>query len=152
MSIRARSDLVRLAVVVSLAAATSSCGTDDGGPSFNGCAPSQFIDRSAAGASRTVGFGGASGSTLFSYSPACITIAAGQSVTFSGGGSSGFGAHPLAPGALGAPTAGSAGNPIQRTTDGNLRETTVVFNVAGTFPYICETHAAAGMVGVVRVQ
>ena len=152
MGIKARIDLVTLAVVGSLAAAMSSCGTDDGGASFNGCAPSQFIDRSAASASRTVGFGGASGSMLFSYSPACITIAAGQSVTFSGGASSSFGMHPLAPGVLGAPTAGSAGNPIQRTTDGNLREAAVTFNVAGTFPYICETHAAGGMTGVVHVQ
>jgi plastocyanin len=52
---------------------------------------------------------------------------------------------------LNTPSAGSAGNPIPRTTDGNTRELTVLFPAAGTFPYICEAHAP-GMSGVVRVR
>ena len=74
------------AVVVMLGAASSSgCGGDTEAGSFNDCSSSQFVDRTAAGASRTIGYGGASGSELFTYSPKCITIAAGQSVTFTGG-------------------------------------------------------------------
>ncbi|MBK8694737.1 MAG: hypothetical protein IPN17_21270 [Deltaproteobacteria bacterium] len=140
------------ALVVVLSALTSSCGTDAEEGSINDCSSSQFVDRTAAGAARTIGYGGASGSTLFTYSPRCITIAAGQSVTFSGGATSSFGVHPLSPGALNSPRAGTAGNPIQRLTDGNMREVTVTFPSAGTFPYICEAHASTGMTGVVRVQ
>lgn len=138
------------ALVVLLCAATSSCGGDAG--ALNGCNDADFVDRTAAGDPRVVGFGGASGSALFTYSPKCITVAAGQRVTFSGGATSSFGVHPLGPGVLNSPAAGSAGNPIPRTTDGNLRELTVTFPSAGTFPYICEAHAPGGMVGVVRVR
>jgi plastocyanin len=141
-----------LATVVVLAAATSSCGDDTEPGSFNACATAQFVDRTAAGASRTIGYGGAAGSTLFGYSPQCITIAAGQTVTFTGGASSSFGLHPLSPGVLDSPRAGSANNPIPRTTDGNTRDLTVTFPTAGTFPYICEAHAAGGMTGVVQVR
>jgi plastocyanin len=142
--------LLSAASVLVLAAATSSCGSDEAG-TFNSCTEASFVDRTAAAASRVIGYGGASGSGPFTYSPACITIAAGQTVTFSGGTSSSFGLHPLSPGVLNTPSAGSAGNPIPRTTDGNTRELTVLFPAAGTFPYICEAHAP-GMSGVVRVR
>lgn len=152
-------DLVRLngvlgVAVVALFAATSGCGDDTAaaGGELNGCGSGQFDDRTAAAAPRVVGYGGAGGSSLFSYSPRCITIAVGQSVTFSGGTTSNFGVHPLGPGINGNATAGSPNNPIRRMTDGNVREVTVNFPSAGTFPYVCETHAAGGMTGVVRVQ
>jgi plastocyanin len=122
------------------------------GATLNNCSETSFVDRTATGAARVVGYGGASGSGPFTYSPACIIVAAGQSVTFSGGTNSSFGVHPLSPGVLDSPRAGSAGNPIPRTTDGNVREVTVAFPAAGNFPYICEFHAAGGMVGVVRVR
>lgn len=140
------------AAVALAAASLSGCGGDTEDGSFNDCASSQFVDRTAAGASRTVGYGGASGSALFTYSPRCITIAAGQSVTFTGGTTSSFGVHPLSPGVLNSPRAGTAGNPIPRVTDGNMRDVTVTFPSAGTFPFICEAHASTGMTGVVRVQ
>ena len=89
---------------------------------------------------------------LLSFNQNVGDLAAGQSVTFSGGATSSFGVHPLSPGALNSPRAGTAGNPIQRLTDGNMREVTVTFPSAGTFPYICEAHASTGMTGVVRVQ
>jgi plastocyanin len=139
-------------LVVALAGAASGCGTDAEPGSFNDCPASAFVDRSAAGAARTIGYGGAAGSALFTYAPRCITIAAGQTVTFTGGTTSSFGVHPLAPGVLDSPRAGSANNPIPRTTDGNTRDLTVTFPTAGTYPYICEAHAAGGMTGVVRVQ
>lgn len=145
-------DRSRWILAAALLGAASGCGSDADEAALNGCESSQFVDRTAAGAARTVGYGGAAGSATFTYSPKCITIAAGQSVTFSGGASSSFGMHPLAPGVVDSPTAGTAGNPIPRVTDGTMRDVTVTFPAAGTFPYICEAHAAAGMVGVVRVQ
>lgn len=152
MRVRVLLNRWQTALVVVLFGAASSCGGDGTTGPLNNCADSAFVDRSAAGASRVVGFGGFGGSTTFGYAPACITIAAGQSVTFSGGTTANFGMHPLGPGRNGDPTAGSPGNPVPRMADGNVREITVNFPSAGTFPYICETHAAAGMAGVVRVR
>jgi len=68
-----------------------SCGS--GGnttpqPGVNGC--SSFTDATAAGAARTINFGGGLGNA---YSPQCLAIAAGQQVTFIGT----FSAHPLCP-------------------------------------------------------
>ncbi len=146
-----RVNRVRTAFAVVLCAAASSCG-DDGDAELNGCTAALFVDRSAASASRVVGYGGAGGSTLFGYSPRCITVAAGQTVTFTGGTTTSFGVHPLGPGINGDATAGTSGNPIPRLADGTVRDVTVTFPSAGTFPYVCETHAAGGMVGVVRVQ
>ena len=146
-----RVNRVQTALAAVLCAAASSCGGDSDAE-FNGCAEAQFVDRTAASASRVVGYGGAGGSTIFGYSPKCITIAAGQAVTFTGGTSSNFGVHPLAPGTNGNATAGTAGNPVPRQASGSVSDVTVTFPSAGTFPYVCEAHAAAGMVGVVRVQ
>jgi len=136
---------------VVLCAAASSCG-DSSDADLNGCTAAQFVDRSAASASRVVGYGGGGGSAIFGYSPKCIIIAAGQTVTFAGGTNTNFGVHPLGPGINGDATAGTAGNPIPRMADGSTRDVTVTFPSAGTFPYVCEAHAAAGMIGVVRVQ
>ncbi len=146
---QARVNRVRTAFAMVLCAATSSCG-DGGDADLNGCTTAQFVDRTAASASRVVGYGGAGGSAVFGYSPKCITVAVGQTVTFTGGTSTNFGVHPLGPGTNGNATAGTAGNPIPRMATGT--DVTVTFPAAGTFPYVCEAHAAAGMVGVVRVQ
>lgn len=118
----------------------------DGGPSFNNCSASAFVDRSAASADRTVSFGGTNGSPPFNYAPRCIRIAAGQTVTFAGV----FIAHPLAPGLPSNAAAGSPGNPITRTVA--TAPTTFTFAAAGTYPYYCENHFNAGMSGVVQVQ
>jgi plastocyanin len=110
---------------------------------FNGCDTAQFQDRTAAGAMRTVTFGGGLGNA---YSPKCILIAAGQSVTFSGS----FAGHPLRPGVGANATAGSANNPITSTSAGTTAMFT--FPAAGTYPYNCVLHDGGGMNGVVRVQ
>lgn len=133
-------------LLLCLPASISACGDDaTPGAGLNGCADALFVDRAAAAADRTVAFG--VGANPFGYTPKCITVSAGQTVTFAGD----FGVHPLAPGA--SPTAadaGTAGNPIARTTTGaSLR---VTFARAGTYPYYCESHFAGGMVGVVRVR
>lgn len=118
------------------------------GPTLGGCTPADFVDRSAASASRVVGFGGANGSTTFGYAPRCITISAGQTVTFMGD----FSLHPLSPGL--SPTmmnAGSAGNPVPRMSTGSA-PLVVTFTAAGAYPYFCELHYAGGMLGVVNVR
>jgi plastocyanin len=83
----------------------------------------------------------------FSYTPTCLKVAPGTTVTFSGD----FASHPLAPSA----TRGTvAGNPIPATSTGTTKA--VVFPTAGYFAYYCTVHGndAAGlaMVGVVWVQ
>lgn len=106
---------------------------------FNGC--TAFVDGA------TVSFGGQDGSPLFGYSPPCLHVAPGATVTFSGD----FSVHPLASGT--SPTdraAGSPNNPIPETVSGS--SLTVTFPAAGTYPYFCEMHYAAGMAGVVRVE
>ncbi len=108
-----------------------------------------FLDRTGGSSSRVVGFGGSNGSGVFTYSPRCITIAAGQSVAFTGD----FSAHPLSPGS--GPTATDAGtgrNPIPRQDNNTVSMVTVVFPSAGDYPYFCVSHYPAGMVGVIRVR
>ena len=146
-------DGMAAALAIALAAGCSSVTpvqtppADGGPPPLNNCGASDFVDRSAMSADRSVNFGGQNGSPSFRYAPQCITIAAGQSVTFNGS----FAAHPLSPGTNPAAlTAGSPGNPIQRTGGGT--QAMFTFPTAGTYPYFCEMHYAAGMVGVVQVH
>ncbi len=133
-------------------AALAGCGGDEpaNAPAgLNGCSDSTYVDRSAASAARVVTFGGAGGSGAFAYAPRCITVAAGQSVTFTGD----FSTHPLAPGS--SPTAadaGSPGNPIPRQDTNAVPSVSVTFARAGDYPYYCAYHYAAGMTGVVRVR
>ncbi len=113
--------------------------TGSSGSSVNGC--SSFQDETAPGGSRTITF------TFPSYSPPCMLIAAGQSVTFSGS----FSSHPLRPGV--APSSsgtGSPNNPIPATSSGN--SLTVAFPTPGTYPFYCALHQAMGMIGAVQVK
>ncbi len=118
--------------------------TDTGstGTPLNGCAT--FMDLTAAGANRAIGFAGTA------YTPNCITIAVGQSVTFSGD----FTMHPLAPGR--APSrpatdgASSESTPITATPTGTSAMFT--FAAAGDYGFYCQIHESLGMYGVIRVQ
>ncbi len=107
---------------------------------LNGCTAAGAIDRTAAGASRTVTFPG------FAYTPPCIKIRAGQTVTWSGN----FGFHPLRAGAIvnNSPT-GQPGNPIPTTSAGMTASAT--FAAAGDFGYYCASHFGGGMVGAIYV-
>ena len=135
-------------LLAALLASISACGDDAApaaGSALNGCTDALFVDRTATGADRTVAFG--AGSMPFAYAPKCITVAAGQTVTFMGD----FNVHPLAPGTSpAAPDAGTAGNPIPRAGSGTM--TQVTFPTAGTYPYYCVFHYGGGMVGAVRVR
>jgi plastocyanin len=122
-------------------------GGDGGaGGTFNGCTTEMFVDRSAEGADRTIGFGGELGSLGFGYAPRCLTVAAGQGVTWVGA----FGTHPLTPGVPGDARAGSPGSPIAVTMSGTMAS--VTFPRAGTFPFVCGMHGFLGMTGVVQVR
>lgn len=120
--------------------------TDFVGSGIHGCTDDRFVDRSADGAMRVVAFGGTMGSGSTAYDPPCLTIAAGQSVTFAGN----FTFHPLRPGESRGLALGSANNPIPPTSSGDAT-VDVSFPTAGTYPYFCQVHAAIGMRGVVRV-
>jgi plastocyanin len=104
----------------------------------NGCDPATAEDHTAD-SSVTIMFpvGG------LKYSPACIKIAKGSSVTFSGS----FMNHPLSGGTSGTPDASS---PITHTMTGTSADFT--FSEAGTFPYYCDFHFSSGMEGAIFVE
>jgi len=114
-------------------------------PTFNGCSPADYEDRSTANSERIIGIA----TEGLTFTPRCLTILVGQSVRWQGSLSS----HPLAPGNPDDPNAGSADSPIVATSGGQSVEFT--FGKAGTFPYFCELHSFAdgqGMAGVVHVK
>jgi plastocyanin len=130
------------------------CGSDKEGTSpppdagvetLHGCDASKYADRSAAAADRRIGFGTALESPALGYSPACMTITAGQSVTFVGS----FSTHPLAPGEFQG-NRGTLPTPIERRTSGQ-EDAVFTFSSPGLYPYYCESHAPT-MVGVIRVR
>jgi plastocyanin len=136
-----------LLVTCSATTAMTACTDDgsDGGETLNGCADGDFIEQAGNAA---VAFPSATG---LLYTPRCLTIDAGSTVTFSGS----FAAHPLRPGTdPGHATAGSPGTPIPSIDDGNTRS--ITFPAAGTYPYYCLFHydggGVPGMSGVVRVK
>lgn len=113
---------------------------------LNGCTAETFVDRTAADAERVVGLGGERGSGGFSFAPKCMTIAAGQEVTFVGA----FSTHPLTPGVPGNTQGGSPANPIRLTSSGTMVAFT--FPRAGVYPFVCGMHGFLGMNGVVVVR
>ncbi len=147
--------IIRRCAVCLAAVAGAACSSAVGGasangsvdssiPAFNGCTPEMFVTGTSA---TTVSFGGQASSPLFGYAPKCVRITAGESVTFTGD----FSVHPVSPGTSPtATTAGSASNPIPLQQTGS--SLSVTFPEAGTYPYFCQVHYAAGMSGVVLVQ
>jgi|GEM_PF-3598334 len=122
-------------------AAPADAAGDAAAPTLNDCAPADYVDRSDAAAERVVRPRGSTG-----YTPRCVIVRAGQSLTFE----MDFTAHPLVPGVPHGPTAGATTpNLIPRTTTG--ASVVVAFPGAGNFPFYCNTHGHVGMAGVVRV-
>jgi plastocyanin len=143
---RTRPVLLALALGLGLGCAggngAGAGGADAAAPTFNGCAPGSF-----ASGTDTVSFGGQGGSPLFGYAPACLRVGVGGAVTFRGD----FSVHPISPGTSPTTTtAGTGNNPIAATASG--MSLAVTFSAAGTYPYFCEMHYAAGMAGVILVE
>ena len=127
----------------------TGCGDDGGGTAvdartldadptaINGCTPATAMDLTAAGASRQIVTVGNS------YSPHCVRIKVGQSVTWTAD----FQVHPLS---SGTPAGGpQAGSPITTTTSGNSKMFT--FPAAGNFGFWCQVHTTL-MMGAVYVE
>jgi len=115
----------------------------------NGCANGDFGAAAADGGTARVQYGDPIG---LAYSPKCLSIAAGQSVTFFGDPTQGsdFTAHPLRPGGADGTDPGASGNPIAAQVRGSTY--TVVFPSAGTYGYFCQEHQSMGMYGAVQVK
>lgn len=129
------------------AGADGNAPTSDGGNSvraLHDCTMDQFVDETADSAERIVHFHSPR------YSPRCMTIRAGQSVTFMGN----MTVYPLSPGVApsrqGDPP-GTEPNPIPAQTMGEV--VTVQFPNPGLYPYYCPTQEATNrMYGVIQVR
>lgn len=124
--------------------ADSGSPADSGAPvaTIHGCTAAMYVDRGGAGDTRTIAFGGIQGS---SYSPKCMTVAVGQTVTFAGP----FNSHPLRGGSVAGDPAGASSNPITNTDTGS--DATFTFTSPGLYPYFCQFHQP-GMAGVIQVR
>ena len=113
---------------------------------MNGCAADSFVP---AAADARIQYGDPIG---LAYSPKCLTISAGQSVTFVGDTTRGsnFAFHPLRPGGAVGSDPGSSGNPIAAQSSGSTY--TVAFPTPGTYGYFCQEHESMGMYGAVQVK
>jgi plastocyanin len=123
--------------------AGTDAGSDAGAPAINGCMRATALDMtSSAAAIVTFGTGG------LTYTPACIVVSVGTSVTFNGN----FSFHPLQGGTVvaGVLMPATSGPFVPATSTGTTR--TFVMTSAGTFPYYCAFHGGFGMAGVVYVE
>lgn len=120
---------------------SSSASSSSSGMLINGCDKATAVDMTASAMVKV-----AVGPNLMTvYSPACIRIKKGMSVTFEGN----FAAHPTVGGTVGAPPMPDLSSPIKQTMSGT--SATFTFDLVGTYPYYCEYHAPT-MAGVVFVE
>jgi plastocyanin len=120
-------------------AGTADAGSDAGTASLNGC--TTYADHTGTSDARAIAFAN------FQYTPPCMKILAGQTVTFSGS----FGGHPLMPGVPSSTTGtSSSNNPITATNTGSTLA--VAFPTAGSYAYYCNFHFGNGMYGAIEVQ
>lgn len=126
----------------------ASGGAGGGTPGFMSVLPCPTESAYMTGPT-TVNFGLIDGG--FNYSPKCLKVSAGTSVTFSGD----FSSHPLEPSAL---RGTLTGNPITSTSavpDGGTTKT-FAFPTPGFYAYFCQFHDSTDsgmfMSGVVWVE
>jgi plastocyanin len=108
----------------------------------HGCTGDNVVDRSGPSDDRTITF------VNYAYTPKCLRIAAGQTVTFSGD----FESHPLVGGEVVGSTANpDPSSPIPLTMTGTMQA--VLFADDGVFPYFCAFHGQTNaMFGAVFVD
>jgi len=109
-------------------------GSTDSGVSFVAIAPCTDATTYTTGATTVMT------TTDLKYSPACLKVAKGATITIQASDT-----HPLS-----GLTTGSSDNPIP--TGGKTADQSVTFPSAGFFPYHCDNHYTIGMAGVVWVQ
>jgi plastocyanin len=114
---------------------------------LNGCTPGAATDLTAQ-AAVTVTFVGL---PTYSYSPDCILVKAGTTVTFSTSAPDSFALHPLTGGAIldGLATPATDGPFVPATSSGTSKD--FILSSAGSFPYYCGTHGTIGMNGAIFV-
>jgi len=124
----------------SSSSSSGSGGAGGGNAGLNGCDQATADDLTGM-ASTTVQFAG------LAYSPPCIRVKVGTSVTFEGN----FALHPLQGGTVvgGVPTPDPT-SPITLTNSG--MSATFKLNNAGDVPYYCTAHAITGMKGAIFVE
>ena len=138
-----------MGVVLALMAGCAASSMTPAPGTVNGCADGDFAAAAADGGTARIQYGDPIG---LAYSPRCLSIAAGQSVTFFGDTTQGsdFSFHPLRPGGADGTASGDSGNPIAPQFGGSTY--TVVFPRAGTYGYFCQEHQSMGMYGAVQVK
>lgn len=119
---------------------SSSSSSSSGAMMIHGCDQGTAEDHTAD-MNTKVTVGGAG----FTYSPACIRIKKGATVTFEGT----FASHPTVGGLAGPPPAPDSASPIKQTNSGT--SVTFNFDTVGNYPYYCEYHLPS-MAGVVYVE
>jgi len=131
------------------AAAGAGGGKSDGGSDRMDAASGfmAFAPCTAASAyvsnTTDIAFGGTVG---FNYAPACLKVAPGATVTFSGD----FATHPLIPSTI---RITASSNPIVMTTTGTTKS--ITFAAPGFYGYFCGAHGddqGDDMYGVIWVQ
>ncbi len=140
------------AASVTSTGASGSCDNGAGGAAMlvadKGCDPKMAVDMTGK-PEVEIKFGYID--SKFVYTPKCAKVSPCTKVTFRCGGTNecNFSMHPLQGGA-GAKA--DPASPFGFTFDPNLTEKSFVLKNKGSFPYICASHYAAGMVGTVFVQ
>lgn len=150
-----------LALTVSLIGSLVACGDDGGsappadarqdaptadampdGPAvMNGCTRAMAVDLSAAGATRTIAV------TDDIFTPKCMRIAPGQTVTWQGD----LSIHPLAPGIVRSnQIVAQPGHPITTITSSGTM-VSYAFGAAGDWAFYCPNHLP-GMAGIIYVE
>jgi plastocyanin len=116
---------------------------DDGGAAANGCNSGAAPDMTGMNAV-TISFGDAYG---FAYSPACIRVRSGTTITFQGD----FTAHPLVGGFASRSSAmADPDSPIHAPASGTA--TAFVAGDASVYPYYCANHFGSGMMGAIFIS
>ncbi|UJR85491.1 cupredoxin domain-containing protein [Sandaracinus amylolyticus] len=128
------------------AAVEPDAGASDAGPTIHGCSrgvAADLTDRESV----EIHFSDESQA----YSPACIAVTAGTTVTFVGN----FSSHPLQAGRVigGTLVPDAAGTtPLPTAPHGSGDTASFVMSPAGAYGYYCVPHATVGMVGTIFVD